>query len=272
MNSTTRKTHSGFAIAICTLLIALGFALGRLDVVGAMVLLACVGLAYFAAKSAGIPGTLAKIALAGIAFTIMSGHHWFPGVYNLKVIDDVRFSEDSIPYSMYLNLDKTVLGILFLFLFAWPVNQTSIQPKQLLKSVAVVLALQVLTLMALALAIGYVRFDPKFPAEIWLWSANNLLLVCMAEEAFFRGFIQTHAQRLFRSPRLGQIAALIAAAILFGLAHFKGGVAYVALAAVSGLFYGYVYQRTKRIEAPILLHFLFNLIHFLLFSYPARMG
>ena len=35
-------------------------------------------------------------------------------------------------------------------------------------------------IMALSLAAGYVRFDPKFPAETWLWLGVNLGFTCMA--------------------------------------------------------------------------------------------
>lgn len=67
----------------------------------------------------------------------------------------------------------------------------------------------------------------------------------------------------------GQKLALGVAAVLFGLAHFAGGVKYVMLATVAGWGYGAVVQRTGCIEAGILTHFLVNLIHFFCFTYPA---
>jgi hypothetical protein len=44
---------------------------------------------------------------------------------------------------------------------------------------------------------------------------------------------------------------------------------YVALATIAGLGYGWIYQRTGRIEASILTHFALNAVHFFAFSYPA---
>jgi len=58
------------------------------------------------------------------------------------------------------------------------------------------------------------------------------------------------------------------AALIFGAYHFPWGLANVGLAAVAGLFFGYAYWRTARIEAAILLHFIVNAIHLLLFTYP----
>ncbi len=43
----------------------------------------------------------------------------------------------------------------------------------------------------------------------------------------------------------------------------------VGLATIAGLFYGYAYWKTNRLEASILVHFGLNLIHFVAFSYPA---
>jgi membrane protease YdiL (CAAX protease family) len=58
-------------------------------------------------------------------------------------------------------------------------------------------------------------------------------------------------------------------ALLFGLAHARGGAPLVLLATVAGLFYGAAYLRARRIEGAILTHFALNAVHFLAFSYPA---
>jgi hypothetical protein len=126
-----------------------------------------------------------------------------------------------------------------------------------------------LLLLTLSLGAGYVRFDPKFPAETWLWLGVNLGFTCMAEEALFRGFIQAQLQRGWRNQPGGRWLALGLAAGLFGLAHAAGGAAYVALASVAGVGYGWIYQRTQRIEASILTHFALNAVHFFFFTYPA---
>ncbi|MDB6126494.1 MAG: protease family (abortive protein) protein, partial [Verrucomicrobia bacterium] len=116
---------------------------------------------------------------------------------------------------------------------------------------------------------GYVRFDPKFPAEAWLWMWANLFLTCLAEEAICRGLVQRQLQLAWQNFPGGRALALIVAATLFGLAHSSGGPMYVALATVAGLGYGWVYQRTGRIEASILTHFSLNAVHFFFFTYPA---
>ena len=51
--------------------------------------------------------------------------------------------------------------------------------------------------------------------------------------------------------------------------HLAGGWRYAALAAIAGLGYGWAMRRTGRLEAAVLTHFGLNLVHLLLFSYPA---
>ena len=130
-------------------------------------------------------------------------------------------------------------------------------------------ALLLALLLGLALWSGYVRWEPKLPAAGLLWAAANLLSTCTAEEVLFRGLVQSQLQQRWRAHPRGSAAALLVAAILFGLAHLGGGWHYVLLATLAGVGYGWVYQRTGRIEASILTHFAVNAVHFFLFTYPA---
>ncbi len=196
----------------------------------------------------------------------MMSLHLMPGIYNLLIFDRVRFSEDSLPFTMYVNLDKTVAGLFAYQFFVLPYQAERFRREHFMvvvKSLAVVCAL----LLPLALFTGYVRLDFKFPEETWVWAANNLFLVCMAEECLFRGLIQGGLERRF--PKLPAAVSIGTATVLFGIAHFQGGLTYIALASVAGLVYGYAYWKTKRIEAAMLVHFGLNLVHFLAFSYPA---
>ena len=43
-------------------------------------------------------------------------NHLLPGFNNLIVFDKIQFSSDSTPFTMYLNFDKTLVGI-FIYLF-----------------------------------------------------------------------------------------------------------------------------------------------------------
>jgi len=121
----------------------------------------------------------------------------------------------------------------------------------------------------IAFVIGFVRFEPKLSSNIVIWTLTDLLFTCVAEEALFRGFIQKKLTLQLKKIEGGALWALLFTSFLFGLAHYSGGKKYVLLTMVAGLGYGWIYQRTKRIEASILTHFSLNGIHFLFFTYPA---
>jgi membrane protease YdiL (CAAX protease family) len=79
------------------------------------------------------------------------------------------------------------------------------------------------------------------------------------EELFFRGFLRTAL-----ASRLGS-GAILAQAILFGLAHYQTGLGWQNLSIVVaitglGLVLGYTAQRTGRLAAGMLAHGLFNLV------------
>lgn len=220
---------------------------------------------YRADLSPRVKGILAILLLGGAVGLML---HQLPGFANRRVLSAVRFTPDAVPFSLYLNFDKTLVG---LFVLGWGAARVSgvRQWWEIGRRSMPIAAALILVVLGLSLACGYVRFAPKYPHATPLWMAINLLAVCTAEEALFRGFIQTELTKLWSRWSRGAWAAVIAASALFGLAHAAGGATYVALATVAGLGYGWIYQRTGRIEGSILTHFALNTVHFLLFTYPA---
>jgi membrane protease YdiL (CAAX protease family) len=97
--------------------------------------------------------------------------------------------------------------------------------------------------LGVAALMGFGSWAPKWPDWGWLWVANNLALVTLAEEAFFRGYIQGGLERQLAAFRQGQWIALCVAALIFGLAHLAGGWKLVVLAGLAGLGYGLAYRR-----------------------------
>jgi membrane protease YdiL (CAAX protease family) len=218
-----------------------------------------------AAKAPAWHGLLA-VAVLGLAAALML--HRVPGFVNPRVIDAVRFTPDAVPFTLYLNFDKTLIGLL---LFGWvlPRIASGREWREVLVTILPRALLVIAVVLIASLALGYVRWAPKLPDQTWLWLGVNLFFVCPAEEALFRGFIQGGLRRAWAGWPGGKWAALAVAAVAFGLAHAAGGVSYVLLATVAGAGYGWIYERTQRVEAAVLAHFGLNAAHFLLFTYPA---
>jgi len=51
--------------------------------------------------------------------------HWLPGFYNGSVIGPEVFTDDAEPYSMYLNLDKPLIGFWLLLVCPWIIGRRS---------------------------------------------------------------------------------------------------------------------------------------------------
>jgi hypothetical protein len=98
----------------------------------------------------------------------------------------------------------------------------------------------------------------------------SVFLIAPAEELLFRGVIQGRLRQTF-----GPLTSILGASTLFGLMHvlnFTGSVLEsVAAAAVIGivsLLWGYLYERTRNLLVPILVHGVYNAI-LLTLSYVA---
>ena len=219
-------------------------------------------LAVFAQKNREHFGFDLLIFLLGVGLLA----HLFPGIHNIKMLASFVVKDGCVPYTYYYNFDKGSMGLILLSsLF---LCQNWGDWKEAFKSFFYFTIGAVLLLLVLATALGYVRFQPRCPSFTIAWIFHNLFLVAIAEEVFFRGFIQRRLHEYFRFKSGGFLALLITS-ILFGLAHFQGGVLYMILSFIAGLFYGGAYLFSGRIESAILTHFMLNFIHFMGFSYPA---
>lgn len=248
-----------------------GLASQRIDFIGfsLIVILACATLFLNNKK---IPITL-RVLPAIVLFVLglglgLSGVHLLPGFQNFRVLNNVYISSNGIPFSLYLNFDKTVVGVFILGILHQRIT-TKAEWSEMFKAMAPRALLVIFIVAIFSFVFKFVWFDPKLAPSLPIWAATNLLFVCLAEEGFFRGFIQKYLCLSLRRVSYGNVISIILSSILFGLSHFMGGMRYVILATIAGIGYGWIYWRTQRIEASILTHFSLNAVHFLFFTYPA---
>ena len=191
--------------------------------------------------------------------------HLYPGINNLLVLDQVNSGPLSRPFTLYFNIDKPMLIFALLILvpnilsnneYNWHQLSLSRMQKSIIGGGLIALPL---------LAWGLQLVKPEFtiPSWWWIFAINNLIFTCVAEEVLFRGYIQG-----FLCKRLSPITAIIIASVLFGLAHLAGGPLFVIIATLAGILYGVSYYWTKKITVAIVVHFTFNLLHLIFFTYP----
>jgi membrane protease YdiL (CAAX protease family) len=125
--------------------------------------------------------------------------------------------------------------------------------------------------LPIGLRLGFLRFSPTNPQvlDVVVSVVGGYLLVALPEELLFRGIIQNLLSR--RSSRW---AGLIVASVVFGLAHLNNTTpgfptpnwAYVLMASLAGVVYGWVWQRTNKVTVSAITHALVNLVWGIVFQ------
>ena len=208
-----------------------------------------------------------------ILMILALGFHLFPPLRPIPLF--AATGTDTVPM-VWFSPEKVILMWLVptMVLVPWASRQhehrsSPEKPRMLFVGV---LAATLATLIPLAMAMNYIRPGiTSAPLPALLYSlAYNLVFVCILEESFFRGILQNALIRGFHRIGLRYAAALgiVAAAALFGVAHFAGGATYVGLAAVAGIGYGTAYYLTQRLHYAVLIHFMVNAVHQIGFAAP----
>jgi membrane protease YdiL (CAAX protease family) len=247
----------------CTLVTGLFY--NAINIVGIGSVIVLLAMSFYANKSSNsviktVITTLVIISCIALAV------HFIPGFNNLLVLSDVTKSAHSVPFTMYLNFDKPL--ILFVLLMLYPTILLNKEDVSLFSDhhklrLTAFVAFTFILIFSLAVFLSLIKYDPNLPSWWWLFALNNLLLTCIVEEVFFRGFIQ-HKLSTLMNP----FVALICTSFLFGIAHFSGGFNYMIVATFAGFLYGVVYLQTGKIWPAIVIHFCLNMTHLLLFTYP----
>jgi membrane protease YdiL (CAAX protease family) len=203
-----------------------------------------------------------------VVFSYGLGVHFFNGFNNPLIVDSVKLSPDSIPFTLYWRYDKAFVAFSLVLYFRTIQNKVTFNQKRFTLGLLVILVTPLITLVV-ALVAGIVHWDPKFPAFFLYWTLSNLFITSTAEEGFFRGIIQYQTSNGLRTLlNHSGIASVTVAALLFGIAHIAMGGTFVVVAIIAGFGYGAVFHLTGRLEASIIAHFIVNTTHLLVFSYP----
>ena len=259
--------RSFVALALVALSLAAAVAAGIVEWAGLAVL------ALFAAACLAAVRCESRKALQTLAWSVVViltaalATNQIPGINNVLLLDGVFVSASSADFTLYWDYDKGFAGILLYAVCVQPQRNTPW--RRAILATGTVAILTTVVVLGTATAVGYMAWDPKWPAILGAWIPANLLLTCVSEETIFRGILQRKSERFLRgrvpAPAL---VALLVCAVAFGVAHIAGGTTYVLLCTLAGIGYGAAYYITGRVEAGILVHFLLNLSHLILFAYP----
>ena len=120
---------------------------------------------------------------------------------------------------------------------------------------------------------------PVLPTELgWIrWVLYQFLYVAVAEEVFFRGYVQTNFLHLIgtlrgRSGALWRLTSIIISAACFAMAHMiiQGQIVSV-MTFLPGLVLGWLFVRSGSLLAPILFHGLANTFYLVISGFLANL-
>lgn len=129
-------------------------------------------------------GVWATVSLLGC---LALAAHLPPGFTPTPLWSARQLSDDAAPYALRLSWDKMLAG---LALLAWWLGEKT-PSLPLTYRVWLTAGLTLLSVPLLALALGLVAWQPKWPTLLWLWLSVNLGVAVLAEELLFRGLLQT---------------------------------------------------------------------------------
>lgn len=270
--------HALTFIALWLLAVALAWSGGLLDVRGASAVLGCIGLAAWWQRAAPrLHGTRAGALPPWVigALALALALHAVPGIHNPLVLDRIQWRPGDPVFSLSASLDKACAGLLLLATVV-PRCTSLAAARALIAPTGQAALLTTVAALGLGWAWGLTEPAltwprvPGHPGAVPLFLALNLLVTCLAEEAFFRGLLQSALMKRWGTRGAAGLAAVALPAALFGLVHLGGGPKMAMLATVVGLGSGWAFARTRCIEAAVLVHFAVNAVHLLAFTYPAR--
>ena len=255
-----RAAGASFSLLITSLIMAI--TAGKLSLSAfAIVILVLSGI-YFSNKKNAIPRPLLIIFV--LVWCVALFHHWLPGFNNFHVLKNVQAKPLSIPFNMYLNLDKPLIFFSLFLVYPNLLGQCSKFKIRPVNYYGIACALLLLAMLLPAASIlGKISPDFSLPSWWWLFAFNNLVFTCVVEEALFRGYIQQNLSR-----RFGFFVSIILTSMLFGVEHVHYGSLFVFFASLAGLGYGIVFHFSRRLWATVLTHFLFNFSWLLFYTYP----
>ncbi len=116
--------------------------------------------------------------------------------------------------------------------------------------------------------VGKLAFHPRLPNQFGLWIIDQLLVVAVPEEFFYRGYLQSRLReaypqgRMLLGARLGP--AFFLTAVLFAVGHLSIFQMWRLAVFFPALVFGWLRERTGTVLGASLVHAWFNLYEMVL--------
>jgi membrane protease YdiL (CAAX protease family) len=179
--------------------------------------------------------------------------------------------EGGSPFSLYVNTAKLLTGYIIIYFLISSRFVSNVFIHSRLQQYIFAIGLGAIVVLIASLFLG-LEFHLKPLTYIVMFGLANLLVTCVAEEAFMRLLLQAQLQK-FISGKVKSVfwleaIPLIIATVIFVLTHLAKSPNAILIFVLAGFSYGLVYSLTKNLWACVVAHFIVNIIHFSLLTYP----
>lgn len=193
-----------------------------------------------------------------------------PAGFNYPLIFSLnQLHEGGKPFSLYINIAKLLAGYITVYFLLSVGLQAYIKSQTSQYSLAIGLGFIIVIVAYFSLGLGVYLKPLKYVA---LFGLVNLLVTCVAEEAFMRLLLQAHLQKFLSGKLAGgfwlEAIPLLITTAIFVLLHLSSNLNVLWVFALAGFSYGLVYSLTKNLWACVAVHFTVNILHFSLLTYP----
>jgi membrane protease YdiL (CAAX protease family) len=217
-------------------------------------------------------GTVLIVSIASL-LALAAIVHLVDGLQSLPLCS-FRLSPISADFELTVNFSKVIIAAGVLLGYNTPRATSAKEWRRTVRALPAIVFV-ILFVACAGLAVSFLRLDWTPASTFFPFAACNLLFTCFSEEVLFRGFLfQTIEQLLiFHRPSLAERhrACYIAGAfssVCFGVCHFAGGLAYVALATICGAAYCASFKAAGGLHGSVACHWMLNCTHFLILTYP----
>lgn len=209
------------------------------------------------------------IAGTGLFIYLLSlGMNLLPGFQKFTLVPSQTIGQSPHPFALEYSLAKPFAG-LFVLAFLAKKTESKSEFINLIFSRAGLITWTIPSIVLITLAVlAGLKWDAKWMAWFPVFILTNLTMTVIQEEAFFKCFIQQPLQ----TWKGNKYWILLVAALPFALLHTPSDgvnpLAFYALLLLAGAAYAWPYFKTHRIESAVLTHWIVNIFHLLLLTYP----
>ena len=191
----------------------------------------------------------------------------FLGFKDWKILINETVSANAAAYTLNLDIAAAFTGLGLLLFGFKNISKKKVFIDSLTKA-APAMILCLVIIMLSALTVGIVQFEPKMPNFLLTWMLINLFVFSISQEMVFRYFLLGSLLDILEGYRFAGLFSMLVCSAIYLTYLMPLTLGYAVAAFIASMFFSYVFVKTRKVEMSIILHFMLNLMHILLFTYP----